>query len=519
MKKIYLLFALVTILSQYASNPLLSQESGWEQHVGYKYQKLFVGKLNAVQTSPNGQFLYTYSDILITWDFQTGRLLDSVRFSPQPSNCYFSKDGRTAVLAYTDTLNALDKIKLYDLTTKKIIGESRANLSKTFTFSSTGLWHVWQGVAVKTFDLATSTMDYNSSKNELHLQINTSSSQEDHKGDQKYEATREESGCYVIMEKINDTLVQKRNVHGRGVLDYLYYNDSLLFYITRSANLFEAFDFELGLNSLQYQSLSYLNTLNKLNISTNKDTTLLHYLIENDKKSSDSRSYILDHKTDISRIYPTKMKDTIIYKSGTGNKAGRYYVYNSNGTAPASFSFSVNLTTPNVIETMLNTQDILAIYDEYGFKFVRLTTGSGASGHNWTRDPIKTIDYYSHNILSPFIMTKDDKSLVAITTQGEILVFDTESVVAVTEEKASELADNRLYPNPTTGMITLDASRFHPGKIRIELTDIAGRSILLFDGMNEKQELRFDISSKPKGTYMITTCQDGVYEVMKCVKE
>lgn len=515
MKKIYLLFALVTVLSQYASNPLLSQESGWEQHVGYKYQKLFVGKLNAVQTSPNGQFLYTYSDILITWDFQTGRLLDSVRFSPQPSNCYFSKDGRTAVLAYTDTLIALDNVKLYDLTTKKIIGESRANLSKTFTFSSTG-WHEVEG---KTFDLGTSTMDYNSGKNELHLQVNTVTWQTVQKGDDELESTREESGCYIIMENVKDTLVQKRNVHGRGVLDYLYYNDSLLLYITRSANLFEALDFKKSPNSLQYQSLSYLNTLNKLNLLTNKDSVMLNYEIQNDKISSDSRSYILDHKADISRIYPTKMKDTIIYKSGTGNKAGRYYVYNINGTSPASYSLGMNLTTQNVIETMFNTEDILAVYDEYSFRFLRLATGSGSSGHNGTRDPIKKIDYYSRDILSPFIMTKDDKSLVAITKKGEILVFDTESVVAVTEEKASELADNRLYPNPTTGMITLDASRFHSGKLRIELTDIAGRSTLLFDGMNEKQELRFDISSKPKGTYMITTCQDGVYEVMKCVKE
>ncbi len=518
MKKIYLLFALVTVLSQFASNPLLSQESGWEQHVGYKYQKLLIKGLDAVQTSPNGQFLYTYSDILITWDFRTGRLLDSVRFSPQPTKCYFSKDGKTAVLAYTDTLNALDNVKLYDLTTKKIIGESRANLSKTFTFIPTSSQHE---ITPKILDLKASIMDFNNRKNQLYLQISTNSSDMVISGDNsnQVKSTHEESGCFIIMELSHDTLVQQRNVQGRGVLDYLFYNDSLLLCITRSANLYEAYDFDMPSNSLQYQSLNYSNSLQKVSMLNGIDSTLLNYAIQTNKISSDSRSYILDHKADISRIYPTKMKDTIIYKSGPGNKAGRYYVYNSNGTAPASFSFSVNLTTPNVIETMLNTQDILAIYDEYGFKFVRLTTGSGASGHNWTRDPIKTIDYYSHNILSPFIMTKDDKSLVAITSKGEILVFDTESVVAVTEEKASELADNRLYPNPTTGMITLDASRFHSGKLRIELTDIAGRSTLLFDGMNEKQELRFDISSKPKGTYMITTCQDGVYEVMKCVKE
>jgi hypothetical protein len=60
-----------------------------------------------------------------------------------------------------------------------------------------------------------------------------------------------------------------------------------------------------------------------------------------------------------------------------------------------------------------------------------------------------------------------------------------------------------LYPNPSTGHITLDTSPFNPSDLRITVSDLTGRTVLMQDLLNSNSTLPIDLSDLAPGRYHV----------------
>jgi hypothetical protein len=74
----------------------------------------------------------------------------------------------------------------------------------------------------------------------------------------------------------------------------------------------------------------------------------------------------------------------------------------------------------------------------------------------------------------------------------------------------------RLYPNPTTGLITLQGN--DGSNLRLEITDVLGARIKTLDVTGENAQ--FDIAGLPAGIYQVTIRKAGMLiQTFKVVKE
>lgn len=76
-----------------------------------------------------------------------------------------------------------------------------------------------------------------------------------------------------------------------------------------------------------------------------------------------------------------------------------------------------------------------------------------------------------------------------------------------------------LYPNPTSGEIVVKSSYFQPGQLHIELFNLNGNLLkVLFDGIYNQDELKFDISFVASGIYILKAIQNNNVKSFKIIK-
>lgn len=77
-----------------------------------------------------------------------------------------------------------------------------------------------------------------------------------------------------------------------------------------------------------------------------------------------------------------------------------------------------------------------------------------------------------------------------------------------------------IYPNPTTGLISIDSQQLELGKLKIELCDFNGKlKEILFDDFYKGNPLSFDISRLPGGVYFLNIIQENSTQTYKIIKE
>jgi len=109
----------------------------------------------------------------------------------------------------------------------------------------------------------------------------------------------------------------------------------------------------------------------------------------------------------------------------------------------------------------------------------------------------------------------DDKYILLISSAGLAMLNFLKGTDVPLEPKVS----NTLYPNPTDGTITIPSSNFKTGKLRIELTRLDGNQIrVLFDNIYQGNDLIFDLSGLPQGTYFIKAIQGKTITTFKVIK-
>jgi hypothetical protein len=113
-----------------------------------------------------------------------------------------------------------------------------------------------------------------------------------------------------------------------------------------------------------------------------------------------------------------------------------------------------------------------------------------------------------------------------ITTDGtycgtkEIAVVSTESEINGKETlPMQEGTDFRIYPNPTTGVFTLEFNPdIEPQNTVVQIINLTGK-IIRTEELNEVQQYKFDLTGQSRGIYLVRIIQGGRMETEKVVKQ
>ena len=106
------------------------------------------------------------------------------------------------------------------------------------------------------------------------------------------------------------------------------------------------------------------------------------------------------------------------------------------------------------------------------------------------------------------VLTFDGCGLALFNWMIKTNISETENVVIT------------IYPNPTTGEIVISNSGIKPGSLHIDLTNVTGVLVrVLFDGIYDGTELRFNVSGVATGTYFLKAVQGNSTYSYKLIKE
>lgn len=434
MKRNYLHIILLALLFTGMRFSVQAQDSGWEQRTGYRYQKLLVKDLVNLHLSPNSDTIYTYNKdgFLRIRDFSSGVLLDSVRFTDDvshklPDICQFSNDGKTVVLAFFDSFvegghteqnpNGMypigQRIRIYDIGSKKILFDSTLNLNELFYFQQKE-----QGK----FEYLYPEYSYASDKNELFIKTFFML------GGLDFGLYHYTTGYLGILKIIESFIVQKKQVKDFHMFDYLVYKDSLI--LTCNYNDYNFQSVSEKRRPSQYWSIS---SFEKYTLSTNSSSKLMYNYFTSQPQTTEKL---------VLSVFPTSMNDTILYKS---NFEYRYYDLAGNTIIPnRSIPFPYGKSTSyGVIDGIYNSKDVLVVYQDSKFYFYNLLT---------TR-LIQSI--VSPITITKFYITKNNQSLIAYNSSGEIVVLPIGSISSVRENNSESSNTTTLYPNPTSETVTV----------------------------------------------------------------
>ncbi len=451
---------------------VLAAESGWEQKTGYKYQKLLIKDLVSLHLSPNNDSIFTYNKdgFLRIWDFESGGLLDSVDFTDKttlfPPNLFqFSSDGKTAVVSYyrIDTVGTYSefnltkaRIVIFDISSKLILKKGYLDLNIISSIYSNEYIHGYIPI-------------YNFIYEKKLLLINSGI-----RTFQSFGAAAEAdiTGYLGIIENKNDTFQIKKQIHIGETTDYLFINDSLL--LISSSYYHQVYYYKSGYAD-KYQTLY---SIKKQDLIKDSSTYLIYSRTERDGR--DVPDYLK-----ISRIFTTSMKDTILYKN---NFKYFYFDLGTNTIIPnLTISFPNTLIFDRVIEGIYDTKDVLVQCQDSVFYFNNIQTTN-------------RID----SIISPigvdsFFIAKNNKSLIAYNSSGEIVVLPIGHITAVSESNTSESTNPiSISPNPTSTYFTISGLL---GATSVNIVNSLGMEILK-QQVNTPQ-LYLDATGYANGVYFV----------------
>jgi SprB repeat/Secretion system C-terminal sorting domain/PKD domain len=165
----------------------------------------------------------------------------------------------------------------------------------------------------------------------------------------------------------------------------------------------------------------------------------------------------------------------------------------------ANFSYTINNGTVSFINTSADiTQNTWSFGD--------------ASAGSTTTNPAHT--YTTNGVYTVTLTTQNYCGTSSTTQQVTILITSTEALNAQQGEFA------RLFPNPTNGIVNVQARLAKAEPLTITLCDALGRTLLVQNlAKNDSFEQKIDVTNFASGVYWIILATETKRQVIKVVKE
>jgi hypothetical protein len=102
---------------------------------------------------------------------------------------------------------------------------------------------------------------------------------------------------------------------------------------------------------------------------------------------------------------------------------------------------------------------------------------------------------------------------------SQALVITVDNSLMRINTPGSEYQSLIIYPNPSSGMINLNLNGPLAEKMKIGIYNLLGSLVLLREGipMGDRQTLTLDLSSLPKGIYVLTLTGDNYSQTRKLI--
>ncbi len=202
---------------------------------------------------------------------------------------------------------------------------------------------------------------------------------------------------------------------------------------------------------------------------------------------------------------------------GTGvskNNVTGFYEFNSGqnlpgGIYPVAFSYTQNGCSRTVVQTITvtgasisSTRTLICTGESTKI------TASGANLYMWNTGSTNQSISVSPNITTSFTLTGTAANSCAVM---QVITISVASCAGI-EHKVTNLEELNIYPNPTTGELSIETNL----QGRMSLIDNLGRNMI--EQVIQKGTNTFDLSDYPIGVYFIKVDFEGIVRGMKIIK-
>ncbi len=225
------------------------------------------------------------------------------------------------------------------------------------------------------------------------------------------------------------------------------------------------------------------------------------------------------------------------------------------GSPPWSFTYTNDDSNPKSINDVVVTQYQLSVSDQGTYE-VKLVTDNNCSNTNSIgypdivvrEPPIPGFDFNSNSLETNFINTslnsdsyywdfgdghtsnelnpthlyqESGEYIVSLSSYnencGEAVFSDTLRVLQLAAEiiKLEDIV--RLYPNPTSGMLTLEINKSFQKDIQVEILNVHGQKIYSRGFRSEGIKEHIDLKHFPKGIYIVRVISDNLIRSGKLI--
>lgn len=140
------------------------------------------------------------------------------------------------------------------------------------------------------------------------------------------------------------------------------------------------------------------------------------------------------------------------------------------------------------------------------------------------------VEGYIYSWTGPDTFTSNQEDLVNLSAGDYVLVVTDENGCEATTEvitvdrltsiEAPNWAKNlRLFPNPTSTILTLELPAFMTSDLTVELLNVTGQTLQFVDTERNGNRLRMNVSALPSGLYWVKVQLEGTIVVRKVVVE
>jgi len=161
------------------------------------------------------------------------------------------------------------------------------------------------------------------------------------------------------------------------------------------------------------------------------------------------------------------------------------------GTSPTLTVTPANQNVPfvsgNTTFTVLSNSTWTASSDSAWLTVTPSGSGNGTINANFLQNP-----YFTPRVATVTVVVAGIPAQMVTVTQAQ-------STVSVKEHSADAI---RIIPNPSKGSFRIETADFRSGEMNVSIMDLSGR-IILQRVCKDKQDLVFDLSASPEGSYFV----------------
>jgi hypothetical protein len=297
---------LLIIIYLLSSVSLRASDSGWNDSSYFKYEKLIIPGLQAVQFSEDGSKFYTFNtdSTIRIWNTATGKLLDSIILDEKPTKLFFSSDGKTA--GYYTMLKDIEnypssrlyKYIIYDISLKKELAHSIYNLGSIIKPGDNFYFFA-------AYSLNVMNIDYFSSKNKLYISYGVNTQARQGADDISFK-----SGGSGIFKLLGDSIILDNQISTAEPVDMFYFGDSI--YFNTDWNKYQVHS---GPGDYWYHSQSQCLIFNMIN---NADSLKLSFWYDESGNWYKRVSNKSGHYEYLSRVFCDPKNSLLLIKSNNG---------------------------------------------------------------------------------------------------------------------------------------------------------------------------------------------------------